>query len=355
MDSKSSGTSNAISSADKQGADRFIAEQIAVYGLNGTNTLKNPDAGFPRAPVPNESTGIQLDFSFGRHFKFGYNGEVGRFRESSTCMYWTEHGRPRRAIGTILDELSLAAKEAVENYRELALVYTGSVYCQLVLKAFARSKEKLTLVVPRLADGPEIPIEGPSEIENELRSLGFALKAATFTWNEFEAFLDRSAAEVRGTDPNILFSVFIANGRQELFIFENHLPRVVDLNFDLVQGKSVGPVNWCLEELESDMDAARSLEVLGRSGVVDFFRSTPEILPAYVNYALSGGQVSSLTSAGMPEPFREKFFGIQERLIAKSPKAREAWHTSLARLAKQWQICDDRFHRMNEEHYGLVY
>lgn len=349
MDSRSSGTSNPSSSTDKQGADRFIAERIAVYGLNGTNTLKNPDAGFPRAPTRNESTGARLDFSFGRHFKFGYNGEVGRFRESSTCMYWTEHGRPRRAVGKLRDEMSLAASEAVEKHDSLLLVYTGSAYCQLVLEAFAHSKDKLTVVVPSVAEGPEIS----PETLKELRALGFVLRTANFKWNDFEVFLDRSSAEVRGTDPFILFSVFIANLEQGLFIFENHLPRVLDLNFDLVQGKSIGPVNWCLEELESDMDAARFLEVSGRSGVIDFFRSTPEILPAYVQQLLIGDQGSEL--AKPPEPFREKLLGFQEGLIAKSPKAREAWHTSLARLAKQWQICGDRFHRMNEEHYGLVF
>lgn len=355
MDSKSTSTANANSGPDKLRADRFIAEQIAVYGLNGTNTLKNPAAGFPRAPMRNESTSIQADFSFGGHFKFGYNGEVGRFRESSTCMYWTEHGCPRRAVGTILDESSLAANEAVQRHGELRLVYTGSAYCQLVLQAFADCRDKLTVVVPCLAERPETPAEVPSEILGELRGMGFALKAESFTWDEFEVFLDRSSAQIRGTDPLILFSVFIATKQRGMFIFENHLPRIIDLNFDLVQGKSIGPVNWCLEELESDMDAARYLEVLGRSGVVDFFRSTPEILPAYVQGLLCGGQGAELPSTKLSEPFREKLLSFQGRLSANSPKAREAWHTSLAIMAKNWQICDDRFHRMNEGHYGLVY
>lgn len=349
LGSEGFGFKKEVEAGAKSLADRFIAEQIAVYGLNGANTLKNPDAGFPRAPMRNESTGTRLDFSFGRHFKFGYNGEVGRFRESSTCMYWTEHGRPRRAVGKFRDEMSLAASAALEKHSALSLVYTGSAYCQLVMEAFASSKNKLTVVVPCVAEGPEIS----PEILSELRALGFPLRTSTFKWNDFEVFLDRSSEEVRGTDPFILFSVFIAHLEQGFFIFENHLPRVVDLNFDLVQRKSIGPVNWCLEELESDMDAARFLEVSARSGVIDFFRSTPEVLPAYVQHLLSGEQ--GLELAKPPEPFREKLFGFQERLIAKSPKAREAWHTSLARLAKHWQICDDRFHRMNEEHYGLVY
>ena len=104
-------------------ADKFISERVEVFGLNGSNTTKNPDAGFPQVTLRSD-----LCFSKGNHFKFGYNGEVGRFRQSSTCMFWTEHGQVRRALGDFDSELKEAAKEALQGIGFDLLVVCGFAF-----------------------------------------------------------------------------------------------------------------------------------------------------------------------------------------------------------------------------------
>jgi hypothetical protein len=339
------------SGAEKQDADRFIAERVDVFGLNGSNTVKNPPAGFPRARVAPNLSEVAINFSFGHHFKYGYNGDEGRFRESSTCMFWTEHGQPLRPVESLESEARIAADEVAKVFGQLHLVYTGSAYCHAVLEAFAYNSEKLIVVLPQVDEKSDRAHEEPAII----RKLGYAVKTIIVNWSDFELFLDRSSAAVRATDPVILFSLFIAEKQAATFIFENHLPRIVDLNFDSIQGKSVGPANWCLEEMESDMDAARCLMSLGKSGVVDFFRSTPEILPAYAQQVFSKVNEPVFPYSGGKEIFGDKLRSYGAGLEAKSPKAREIWHTPLSRLAKQWGILDEKFHRMNEGHYGLVY
>lgn len=337
--------------ADKLNADRFIAERLSVYGLNGSNTLKNPDAGFPRSPFDSKISEGDINFLFGDHFKFGYNGEVGVFRKSSTCMYWTEHGLGRRPIESLTSEAKIAANEAAHAFGKLNLIYSGSAYCHGVLEAFASIPNALTVILPCDEEKSRLPTEVP----DQLLKYGYSIKPVYFNWRDFELFLDKCSVAVRATDVKILFSHFFREKLDGVFVYENHLPRIVDMNFDRIQGKSVGPANWCLEEIESDMDVARCLMILGEPGVVDFFRSTPEILPAYVQTVFSNGNDPLPLYSKSTEIFSEKFESYEAGLVAKSPKAREAWHSPLSRLAKQWQILDKKFHQMNESCYGTVY
>ena len=215
------------------------------------------------------------------------------------------------------------------------------------MRAFSALPEQLNLIMPVSA--------GFDSAEDEVTHLGFKVQRKLFKWKDFENHLERSCKLIRATDPALSFSVFLSLDHDGPFIFENHLPRFVDLNFDVLQGCQVGPNNWCLEERESDMEAARMLMILGKSGVIDLLRFTPETLPAlWCDYLVRKDDLTPPPAKSWTK-LLEKLMSYERDLLARSPKAREAWHTPMARLAKHWQILNESFHRSNEDTYGLVF
>lgn len=348
-------------------ADRFVLKHHPVYGLNGSNTTKNPGADFPSARKDRS-----LHFSVNDHFKFGYNGDVFNFRDSSTCMYWAEYDVPRRPIHSIAREMTSAAEELLNLSKNPAFVYTGSPYSRAVLSALSLTLKPFRVVLPRNESfkGLEAAL---SEDLSKFSANKCAVEPRDFTWSNFEIFLDRYAVEIRGVDPLIAFSIFLNPTGDAEFIYEAHGPRVRDQNWDRGRGHSIGPVNWCLEDRESDTEAARYLMVHRVGGWPNFFWTTPEIYPSiFRDHVSQAGardigpdgpslEVSVLASFGLGAEcppawasLSQHLASFESRLEARSPKAREVWLMPVDRLMARWKLEPFDANSKNEEVYGSV-
>ncbi|MDX9732066.1 MAG: hypothetical protein RBT63_09875 [Bdellovibrionales bacterium] len=319
----------------KTRADRFIADQIAQYGLNGTNVAHNPPAGFPivEGPAVNK-------LSVGQSFLFGYNGESFGFRTSSTCMFWTEHAKPRRSLEDIREEFACAAREVLQEFGPLKVLYTGRLTNRLVLEAFSRvtlEANRVEVVVPLIAENKT----GENELER-LKELypQFRYRVLPFTLSQLERDAFEISAKYRGVNARQLLGLLCQREIEGTYLLDSDMPRLVDQNYDQVKAKQVGPRNICLEERESDFEAGRASRVLGTAVLPSFFVATPELLPAIVRFALENGRsvegrveygsnlavefgISS-TEEVLPEIWVQ---GLEERLRAEYPKSNEAWLT----------------------------
>lgn len=64
--------------------EQFTKKNIETYGYLGTNFEPNPSRGFFQTEVKN------IEFTKNNHYRFGYNGKFNNYRDSSSCIYYTD-------------------------------------------------------------------------------------------------------------------------------------------------------------------------------------------------------------------------------------------------------------------------
>lgn len=317
-------------------ADKFIEAHVHEFGLLGSNVKRNPSAGFP---ITVRQAGS--DFSEGQSFKFGYNGELFGFRDSSTCMFWTEHAAPVRPVASPLEEMLRASKVVSTILGTPQLVFSASVSCLGILEAFHLAEQPLTVLVPQF----DANIRHEALLAQQ-RYGSFQFKNLDLSRSEIASRVLDVASTFRGVDFWQTLGIAIQEKRGGAFLFESYLPRLRDQNFDLHTKAQVGPQNLCMEEFESDYESWRGLRILGASGIPNFFMVTPELLPALLELFLQAGPI--LDGRLVVEPAFEKLMGIksvgilpetmdwiaeiESELKKRHPKSAEVWLTPIARI-----------------------
>lgn len=288
-------------------------------------------------------------------------------------MYWTDYETPRRALKPLREELIEAAQEILNSADDLSFVYTGSPYSRVLARVMAEVSSSIRKSVRVILPGDDGAGDLQKCLERDLaqvREHRCAFEPRPFSWSDFENFLDRSTRELRAVDPLIAFSVFFAETGRDTHIFEAHWPRVADQNFDPIQRKSIGPVNWCLEDRESDTEAARHMMVGGVAGWPNFLLTTPEIYPSLFKSVLGKKvddvslevQARALSAMGLASESPEEWNHLSRRLgsyepllESLSPKAREVWLTPMDRLMEKWNLGALDVGSRNTEVYGTVF
>ncbi len=359
-------------------ADNFIKLHLEKYGLNGTNTQKNPPANFPVWSA--KTSEKQLSQITG--VKFGYNGQVFNWRESSTCMFWVDYGNESGALPTtFLSECLKAVDQIANRYSTFSIPFLGSTFSQVLLSIVSETQHNYRITIPACLDCPALNFE--SEFNSKInfdRKYTTLVETIEFSEEEFVAFLREMTAEVRCADPIVAFSAFIGARSQFAQVYHSPWPEIRDENFDIVGNKAVGPSNWNVVDNESHFAIARYLLKKNKEGIHNLFYSYPNIFFAILNEAVwkqwikkamedSDRQSSSenfLNGKFLAEYFPNLYeptswisgishlLKFKEELLQHYPKANEAWLTPLYRLIEKRKIHYDFQLNLNESIYGLV-
>ncbi len=358
-------------------ADKFIKLHLEQYGLNGTNTQKNPPAQFPVFTAP-------LDFKIknNEHVNFGYNGQVFNWRESSTCMFWVDYGKFENRAGNFVSEMDRSLKIIAKNSKTFSVPFFGSNFSQILCLLLAKTSQNYKICVPACTDFDALNfVEEFLALYNKSSTSYQKIEKIEFRKQEFETFLSDMTKQVRCADPIAAFSTFIGTRSAHPHIYQSPWPHIRDENFDTISGHAVGPSNWSVVDNESNFAVTRYLMKNRLDGIPNLFYSYPGILAALFNEPdwkswLKESSSSLSRQANADKFISEKFLrtlfpevrysnswaaaneyfeNFKEELLAKYPKANEAWLTPLNRLIEKMGINYDFKFCQNEEIYGTVF
>ena len=338
-------------------ADEFIKLHIEQFGLNGTNTRKNPPVGFP-------SFTDSSDFKLKNpdSVKFGYNGQVFNWRESSTCMFWVDYGNYPSPPDLFINELAHSLEAISRKQKSFSIPFFGTSFSQILQESLAKTDLNYVISLPACSDCEELNFEAEFNRVND----GSQVEKIIFRKEEFETFLRQMAEDVRCVDPIIGFSAFIGSRSKHLHIYYSAWPQIRDENFDTVAGYAVGPANWSVVDNESDFAIARYLMKTKSDGVFNLFYAYPKLIASILNepsfrkwlkessLPQSRQPISQLYPSSSRIAANEYLEKLRAELLAKYPKANEAWLTPLNRLVEKMGIQYDFEYHQNEDIYGVV-
>lgn len=357
-------------------ADNFISPHIEKYGLNGTNTQKNPSQGWPsfnHNPLP--------QLSKNNHFQFGYNGDAFNWRESSTCMFWTQYGNVSSKVLPFREELFLSVNE-LPTYNGVSISFLGSEISFFLSQLILLSTQRPIITLPRCLDKTGLDFEGQlmsSQLAKTHPNLDSQFEFIDFQWSEFEEFLEKISRQVRCADPYLAFSIFIGSKSQSLHIYEGYWPKICDQNYDKSANSAVGPAYWCLEDYEGETSVAKFLIANNLRGVPDIIRYRPEILASIflsstfkswiseTSTENRGAESGLLFTKLLTEElnFHVQKFSVfddlksllstyESALIKNNPKSNEVWLTPLHRLMDHLNVDSSYLNIEAKEIYGKV-
>lgn len=292
-------------SKDKERADSFIAQNIGQFGLNGTNTIHNPDREYVDPEWPT-SRNPRSPMSRDNHLVFGYDGKPFNDRRSSTSVFWVGYGKMFRNSAYIGWNLRDFANQAIDEIREAY----GEFRCLVAPPhriPHPQYHDVVKLMISRNIPMTEI---GNRHIEDSVT-------------RQFRS-------QVRTNS--------MTNCEKIVFAQHSDLP-VVDLTtFPVLNFRS-----RALEDREEDFAFGRWLLQNDHPGVPSFWRWSPDLFGSILLLA------SLDRSLGVPD--WHKWFGPEDCL----DKCDERWLTSAEGLTRllptgRWKF----WSRAQEEWYGTV-
>ena len=338
--------------------DSFIKEHLAQYGLNGFNTNHNrPRIGFPEYPCANT-----LQFSHRNHFLFGYNGLTFNWRKSSSCIYWTDYGRPERAPMAFFAEAVRSFQLIYERHGKFSLAYMGDLNSQFMLEAAARSGCPHEVVVMQIPGYLEIPL--PKS----------AARSCVVEISRIEKFIFDFAEEVRCDSPLVGLRAFFALLSDLPTVFHAKFDTLVNCGFDRQAQKMAGPTQWALVDNERATAIERWLIRHDRPGVGSFFKFSPELMSAFFNDPVFAQWLRKSRAQATSEPcvqvilqralpnfrcvndlqtvFLARTASLQIELAKCYDKCGENWLSPLSRLAEKFAFA---YEFSDEDIYGAVF
>ena len=234
---------------------------------------------------------MSVTLSHQNHFKFGYNGEWFRLRQSPQDVYTVSYGRCEREPGSFLEE-SIRAARLIGEVADgpIHVLFSGGVDSEVAIRCFLAAEVPVTAAIMRFDHG----ING--------HDIAFAVRCCDrygipyrFYDLDIEAFFRERLLDytipVRCNAPMMAATMWLVDqidgypvlGQGECYLLRpkrrDRLPIAKitsyrDVTFDDAQ--------WALQESESVNAWYRHFLLRGRNGTPGFFQYTPEQILSYL-------------------------------------------------------------------------
>jgi hypothetical protein len=261
------------------------------------------------------------------HFKFGYNNEWFRFRQSPDDRWMVRYGACQRPVGNFRDECHATARLIRDSFDEpLTVLFSGGADSEVVLRSFYEQGIPCKVAICQFAN------------KLNLHDVGYAVECCQQLGIQFdlipldiEWFLDGAywpyAEASQSRSPELCSTMWLADQVDGIPIMgsgECYLVKRIPATY--VDGASpYTKTPWDLYERELIAGWYRHFMRTGRKAVPAFFQYTPEIMLSFlredrvvdlVNDRLIGKRSTVTSKLGIYQKYfpladRKKFSGYE--------------------------------------------
>ena len=234
---------------------------------------------------------MSVTLSHQNHFKFGYNGEWFRPRQSPQDVYTVSYGRCEREPGSFLEESIRAARligEAADA--PIHVLFSGGVDSEVAMQCFLAAKVPITAAIMRFAN------------DLNQHDIAFAVRFCErhavpyqFYDLDIEAFIRNRLLDytipVRCNAPMLAATMWLIDqidgypvlGQGECYLLRPaRKQRLSIAKVTSYHGVDFTDAQWALQESETVNAWYRHFLLRGRNGAPGFFQFTPEQILSYL-------------------------------------------------------------------------
>lgn len=234
---------------------------------------------------------MSVTLSHQNHFKFGYNGEWFRLRQSPQDVYTVSYGRCQTEPGSFLDE-SIRAARLIGEVADgpIHVLFSGGVDSEVVMQCFLAAQVPVTAAIMRFAN------------DLNQHDIAFAVQFCErhsipyrFYDLDIEAFIHNRLLEytipVRCNAPMLAATMWLVDqidgypvlGQGECYLLRPaRKQRLSIAKVTSYHGVAFTDQQWALQESETVNAWYRHFLLRGRNGAPGFFQFTPEQILSYL-------------------------------------------------------------------------
>lgn len=324
-------------------SESFLSDDVAKYGLTGTNTTFNPD----RYPELDSKFGF---FSKDNHFVFGYNGNHFNNRKSSSCIFYTSYGETIAEppqYNPLEEQLLIDVEDIISTVhpKKIAIFNDGTAQATSLCNMVSFLEPDAVQIVP---DFSKYRHNGSLPNLQTLRILGVIN----------DRISDYAVVRTRSI-PNVLKMMAVDQFMDYCILFPSSL-RII--NHNTINGRVCGPPNFAVCDTEEDMAVLRYVahykhdvqvilmdrwspsSVASQLYCYDYFKS--DISDSESDNSIYSGKYLPTT---MENAFRILIDGQHDKA-----KYNESWFTPVSRMFEKFLPDVEYPEHMKNLEYGKV-